>query len=335
MAYCTVSISSGAAKSIYGDSQFPIKSYIEKKGEGFEQESVLKRLFRMDKSKNFAEKFSGDTAMGDFEPVGEGGAYPSNGFEEGFSKMLEHETWKSQFSITREMVDDAKIYSMKRKASSFMTAHDRTREKFGRMIYAGALAGTDVQIGAKTFNCCGADGKKLFAADHPAKVKGAAQSNLFKDAFSVTTLGTAESRMQNLCGDNQELLSVSPDTIWIPNDAALKNTVFAAIGADKDPATANNAFNYQYGRWNVIVDPYLTVALKQLGIPYAPWFLLDSKFIQEQDGAVWLDRKKLEIRSEVDTTNDNNVWKGYSRFCAGFVDWRFILAGGVTGAGAL
>jgi hypothetical protein len=43
-------------------------------------------------------------------------------------------------------------------------------------------------------------------------------------------------------------LGLVPDTIIIPNDAMLKKEVFAAIGADKDPNTANNGFNFQFGR---------------------------------------------------------------------------------------
>ena len=35
MAYCTVSIGSGVVDSLYGKSQFPIKSYLETKGEEF------------------------------------------------------------------------------------------------------------------------------------------------------------------------------------------------------------------------------------------------------------------------------------------------------------
>lgn len=35
MAYCTVSIGSGLVDSMYGKSQFPIKSYLEKRGEAF------------------------------------------------------------------------------------------------------------------------------------------------------------------------------------------------------------------------------------------------------------------------------------------------------------
>ena len=39
---------------------------------------------------------------------------------------------------------------------------------------------------------------------------------------------------------------------------------------------------------------------------------------------------KLEVRSVLDENNDNNVWKGFSRFGAGFVDWRFVSAGNMS-----
>lgn len=335
MAYCTVSIGDGVHESRYGKSQFPIKSYLEKRGEAFEQASVLKKLYRMQKSHNWGEKFTGDTAMNNWEPVGEGGKFPSNGFEEGFAQTVEHMVWKSMFSVTREMADDNKIGSMKNKANAFITAYNRTRELFGRQLYVGGLKGTKITVNSQVFDCCSADKKALFAKDHPAKVKGDAQSNLFADDISTAALGKLETRMQNTKGDNGELLAIQPDTIWIPNDAVLKNKVFEAIGSDKDPATANNGFNYQYGRWNVIVDPYLNLALERLGIKASPWILLDSSFIQEQDGPVWLDRIKMEVKSDIDPNNWNNVWQGYGRFGAGFVDWRFCAVGGMTGGTAL
>ena len=109
MAYCTVSIGSGLVDSMYGKSQFPIKSYLEKRGEAFEERSILKKLFRMETSKHWAEQYTGETAADDFEPVGEGGNYPETGFEEGFPKAIVNETWKSQFAITQELVEDGRI----------------------------------------------------------------------------------------------------------------------------------------------------------------------------------------------------------------------------------
>ena len=273
--------------------------------------------------------------MENFVPVGEGGSYPLTGFEESFQKTLVNETWKQSFAITRELVDDAQLGKMKQRANKLMTSYYRTREMFGRSLYAGGLLGTEVQIGGKKFSTASADGKKLFATNHIAKVKGNSQSNAFAGEFTAANLDAVETMMQNTKGDNGELLAIAPDTILIPNDAALKRKVFEVVGADKDPDSGDNGFNFQFGRWNVIVDPYLTMALQQLGVATAPWILLDSKFIQENDGAIWQDRVKLELSSEIDDNNDNNKWKGYARFTGGFVDWRFAAAGGVTGGTAL
>lgn len=338
MAYMTVSIGSGLVDSIYGNIQFPLRSYLLKRGEAFEANSLLKYLFRMEDSKHWAESYSGETAMDDFEPVGEGGTYPNNGFEEGFKQSIENETWKSQFSVTQELVEDSRLSSMKKRANKLITAHDRTREKFGRALYVGGLTGTTANFNGKAFKCSAADGKKLFAADHPSKVKGDSQCNLFKDDLTAANLGKLETRMQNTTGDNGEILQVAPKTIWIPNDATMKEKAFAAIGSDKNPMDSTNAFNYQYGRWNVLVDPYLSQMLKILGITDTPWFLLDNDFNQDNDGAIFQDRVKLNVRSVLDENNDNNLWKGRARFSAGFADWRFVAAGGctnITGAKSL
>jgi len=157
------------------------------------------------------------------------------------------------------------------------------------------------------------------------------QSNVYKGSFTASLLGKVETEMQNLTGDNGELLGIAPDTIWIPNDAGLEDAVLSAIGADKEPTTSNNAYNYQYGRWNVIVDPYLTQLLKELRHgSEKPWFLLDSKFNDINDGAIWQDRVPLEVNSIIDTNNDNNVWQGRARYNAGFADWRNVAVGNIS-----
>ena len=76
-----ISISSRVVDSIYGNSQAPIRSYVMKRAEAFEQESLLPKLFRMERSRHWAEQYGGETAMENFVPVGEGGSYPLTGFE--------------------------------------------------------------------------------------------------------------------------------------------------------------------------------------------------------------------------------------------------------------
>lgn len=329
----TFTIGSGVADSIFGKSQAPIKMFIESQGELFEQASPLKKLFAMDKSTNFGEKITGMTAMNGFQAVGENGTYPEDEMRESYSKFLEHMTWKDSFAISREAVEDGKLMDFKKKPRAFVKGYYRTREMFGAALYAGAMSGAkSVKFSGRTFDITAADGQALFSKSHPSILGKATQSNLFSDAFSASALGKLETRMQNFVGDNGNVLDVAPNIILIPNDADAKEKVFAAIGADKDPATSNNAFNYQYGRWEVICWTYLNQFIKK-GTNF-PWVLLDSSYNQDYGGAPWFDRTELDIRSEI-AQNDANVWKGYSRHSAGFADWRFAAVGGIDGGDAL
>ena len=53
MANITFSEASGVNDSIFGKSQAPIRMFIEKRGEQFEQQSVVKELFKTEKSTHF------------------------------------------------------------------------------------------------------------------------------------------------------------------------------------------------------------------------------------------------------------------------------------------
>lgn len=333
MANITFTEGSGLQDSIFGKSQAPIRMFIEKRGEAFEQTSVIPALFSMEQSKHFGEKFSTLTAMDGFVPVGENGAYPTDGMQQGYEKFLEHMTWKNSFSLSREIVEDAKLTDLKKKPAGFVTSYYRTREKFAAALLGAAIAKeSKTTFAGKSFDTTSADGKCFFATNHTAKIKGGAQSNQYADAFSNDALAAMECAMQGFRGDNNEILDVAPDTIVIPNDYLLKKAVFAAIGADKDPATANNGFNYNFGRWNVIVWPYLN---QYIAAGTSPWILLDSKYNRDYGGAVWLDRTALEVKSRIDDGNDANVWSGYARFIAGFNDWRAMAVGGVSNGSTL
>ena len=325
---------SGLNDSIYGKCQAPIRMFLEQRGEQFEQQSVLKDLFLMGKSENYGDLMTSMTAMSGFEPVGENGAYPVDGMQEGYQKMLVYDTWKDSFAISAEMIEDSKVLDMKKQPAAFITSYNRTREMFGAALYGGAISGkAAATYKGKAFDISTADGVTLFNTKHPGKVSKKEQSNKFSDAFSVDALSKMETAMHLFRGDNDEILDVAPDTILIPESATLKKEVFAAIGADKEPTSSNNAFNYQYGRWTVIVWSYLNQFVTTTGT--VPWVLLDSKYNQTYGGAVWNDRIKLAVRSTVDENTDANVWRGRSRFNAAFNDWRFAAVGGITGGTTL
>lgn len=329
MANIVFSESSDLQDSIFGKSQAPIRMMLENKAEAWEQQSLLPTMFSMGKSQHWGEKFTAMTAMSGFQPVGENGEYPLDGMQESYSKFLEHMTWKDSFVLSREIVEDSKIMDLKKKPTAFVNGFYRTREQFGAALYCAAVAKqTTANFGGKKFDVTAADGKCLFDKAHPSILGKTSQSNQFADAFSADALGAAETAMQEFKGDNGEVLGVIPDIILIPNDHELKKKVFAAIGADQDPDTANNGFNYQFGRWTVAVDPYLNQFLAKGS---KPWMLLASGYNEEYAGAVWLDRTELDIKSRINDGNDANIWSGYARFTAGFNDWRFACCGGISG----
>lgn len=328
MANITFSEGSGLNDSIFGKCQTPIKMFLEKRAESFEQMSALPEIFTMGTSENFAETFSSMTSMEGFKPVGENGAHPIDGMRESYKKIIEHETWKNSFSISREIMDDNKLMDLKKKPEAFVAGYYRTRERFGAAMLGAAIKGQAAcTFGGKSFDAKANDGQNFFSTGHTSITGGATQSNCFADAFSADALTAMECAMNAFADDNGNPLDVAPATIVIPNIYSLKKDVFAAIGADKDPATANNGFNFQFGRWTVVIWQYLN---QYITSGTAPWILLDKAYNDTANSAVWLDRVKLEVRSEL-AQNDANNWLGYARFGVGFNDWRGFAVGGITG----
>lgn len=321
--------STGQNDPIFGKCQMPIQMFLEKRSEAFEEQSMLKDFFAMGKSDNFGDMMTGMTAMNGFKPVGENGEYPADSMQVGYSKMLEYVEWKDSFSISQAMIEDSKLMDMRQKPAAFINAYYRTRETFGAAIYGGAINGkTYIDFMGYRFDISGADGMPIFHTAHKPKISGKPQSNMFADTFSVDALDRAEAAMHQLRGDNNEVLNVHPNTIAIANQPDLKRKVFAAIGADKDPDTANNGFNFQFGRWNVRIWNYLNQFIAD---GCQPWMLMDDAFNQEAKGAVWNDRIPLTVKSIIDDKTDANTWLGRSRFNATFNDFRFACLGGVKG----
>ena len=315
----------GLNDSVFGKSQAPIKALIEQNVEAFEKQSMIDKIFFMDNINTYAAKYTSETSMGNFEDVGENGPYPLTNIQEGYSKTIEPTTWKSRFEVTQEMIEDANMGKIKSRANMFSLSYNRTREEFAANMLIGGRA-TTATVGGKKYDTTSADGKALFATDHPSKVHGSklAQSNLFKytaasDNFT-DVLDAAQEHMQGYKDDNGKLLTVAPDTIIIPNSGAMKRKVFEAIASELDPNTNNNAFNFQVGLWNVLVWNYLPKTVD--GKEY--FLLMDSKFNQDYMGLIWADRTPLKVKSDIDGNTDANRWSGRARFGAGFNNWRGI-----------
>lgn len=332
MAGIIVSEASAQNDMLYGKWQAPIKSFLEKRLELADQESLAAKIFKKVNSTHWAESFGSLTGIDDFKPSPENGKYPISDFKQGYSKILKNYTWKNSFAISREMLEDGNLINLRKQPASFVTAYNRTVERFFANLLGSALQGKTVaKVGDEEFDVTSADETTVFSTEHMGRVSNKAISNAFSDEFSADALGEVMTRMQNMKGDNDEILSLTPDTLVIPNLTSLKKDIFAVIGSEKEPGTGNNDFNYLFGNLNVIVWPFLNSFIEP---GTAPWILMDSAYMEQVDCAIWLDRVPLEVHSVVDE-NDANRWKGRARFGGGFVDFRGMMAGGVKHGEAL
>ena len=333
MAGITFTFASGLNKTVFGQYQAPIKMRIEKRGEAFEQLSMINKIFAMEKSTHFGETFTGLTGMQGFQPVGEMGSHPVDHMQESYKKYLENVTWKNSFSLSHEAVADAQNIDLKRRPDAFMSAYYRTREIFGAALLGNAIQGNaTADFRGKKFDITTADGSNLFATNHPSILGGATQSNCFSDAMSADAVAYMESAMQDFKGDGGEILDVMPDTIIVPNIPALVKAAKSILFSPGEVGTANNTVNTEFRSWDLIIWPYLKAFITA---DTAPWVMMDSRYNKEYLGAVWLDREDLTVDSDIDKDTDANVWRGLARFTGGFNDWRAFAVGGISGGTAL
>lgn len=332
MANFALTEASGRLKALYGDLQTPLASLVLDKMEAFERENITKNIFAERKSENWAQTYGTITNIDSWAPVGENGAHPQGGFQEGYRKTLENVTWKGGVSISRELLDDNKIADILKRPDMLVRDYERKYELFHAAILASALKGlTGYTLGGFNFSTTSSDDVCLFSKSHKPKVTGPNQSNVFAGDFTVEVLDFIVAAMQNVLDDDGNVLSLCPDTIIIPNLPTLKRKVIQAIGSDKDPNTANNAINTQYGNWKLIVNPYLN----QFITPgTSPFIIQDSNYNEAADGAIRQTRIEPEISDELGS-NDEYIIKGYARFTAGFGDFRAMFAGGVAGGTAV
>jgi hypothetical protein len=316
-----ISYGAGVLDSLFGESQYAIAAMIEQRAEEFEQASMIKNIFKMKTSKRYAERYTSLTSGEGFAPVGEGGEYVDDDFEEGYDKVITTETWKDQFTVTEEAIEDDQMDEIEKKAKSFTLLYDRARETFAAHILWGGVAGSITHgrpTKKKTFDCTGADNLAYFHTAHTSSTgKTGTQCNLWANAFSPDNLSLAQEAGYNITDDNGNLMVIKYDTIVIGTNSDLRKNVLTTCGSDLDPETANNSINIHSGLWNIIIWPYLDM----YATDRSAWFLCDSAANDTFDGAIFVDRKPLTVRSVIEG-NDNNCWKGRARFKAGYVDWR-------------
>ena len=298
-------------------------------------DQYVKDVFNVKKSNRFGEKVGIVTEFSDFAAMSaDGAAAPKDDIQSGPTMTLEHTTFKKQFRITREANEDAEIDFMKSKAANMIKSYKRTRAGLASALLvanAEAVATTiSVSYAGKVFSCASADGKAIFAKDHPGIVTGVpAQSNVFTNAFGndSSTLAKLANIGANFMNGSGNYMGYTFDTIIVPaNCGRLIDLCKKIIVSEKVVGSGNNDKNIEYGQWKLIVDPCWHVA----NSAHEPYILMSSEANQEIIGNKFYDRVSLDVTAHVDQDTDDMIWNGYARMSAGFASWQHILMGGAV-----
>lgn len=324
---------SGKNDAMYGKFEHPIKALIQNESNALEKKkSILDVLYNVEKSNRYAETVMGQSDFDVFQSVKEGQGAENDSVESTFKKTIEHIAFMKEFTITKEMVDDAKFgmgSNMKSKPKGFVRAYYKTRTK----IAAWALAnGTKTQdkFGGKTLvDLAVADGKPLFHNGHTYsldKFKGKTQSNYFysgslcaSTAEFEKSLGILANKMRNFKDENGESLDYVPDILILPcNRPELEQIAKKVVGSERTTNTDFNDINTQYGNWTIVILPGWETTDDR-------FMLMSSDANKQLLGSMFYNRVNLDIRNYIDEHTRNFVWNGYCRFGIGFTTWKHML----------
>lgn len=125
--------------------------------------------------------------------------------------------------------------------------------------------------------------------------------------------------MRGFRGDIGNKISVMPSKLVYPIELA--DRADEIIKSDKEPTTANNAYNPQgNGRWSGTDWEYLTDTNN--------WFMLDASSAKKW--VVWFDRIPLDFGRAEEFDSFIAKWRAYCRYSYMFLNWRWIAGSEVS-----
>lgn len=345
--------------------QEPIKFILENEVEAFEKESIIPKVFVMKTSDRYREEYRSTTAMDGFKPTEDMEPAGISDFEESYNKQYVFQTWTNAFVVSKQVMEDKDTLSVEPRALGFIKSYGRTRELYAvNMIGAGLgqsrLNEDEKKALKKNYKITAQSGLGMDTTDgtvegtkqqyfhnaHKPVGYGAdrnfTQSNKFHAtiAFDGTdpeleekvldVIGQVESVMKKYKDDKGNIVPVNPTTIVVGENYRLTDVLMRGLKSKYGSRMDGNGVNLQFGKYTLIVSPYLS-AVKGFEDADNSLILLDPSRNREGMGLVWFDRVPLQIDSYIDKKTKANFWDGRARFGAGFGDFRamaYINLGG-------
>lgn len=253
-----------------------------------------------------------DVSIGAMKPFSKHiGTVKYDKFYEGYKKSYDFPPFSAGFSVEREMFDDQRYGTFKRDAKLLGLAAGRRRELDAAFVFNSASVSSAADFDGDVVATIGGDGQPLCSDAHPSKAPDGPATRSNKGSLTLTqaNLDATVLAMRNTVDDRGNKIMVMPDTLIVPE--ALEPTAWEIIKTDKALDSANNNKNIHFGRYKLIVWPYLTDPNN--------WFMLDSTYTKMFLN--WFTRVPLEFNQSMDMDTMVAKFMGYMRFGVGWSDW--------------
>jgi hypothetical protein len=347
--------SSGLNDAAVGKLETPIKMVIEHESDMLTKRGgVCNWLFNVEKSGKFGETIIGQNEFDVFRATEEGAGAENDTISETYRKFIEHIQFMKEFTITREMMEDANFgvaQDAKRRAENFTRAYYKTMHKICEYALANGTEASGVFAKA-TLDLTAPDGLPLFAQSHKwggdAGKNGTQANYFFGDIFTSgaagsrvastgafeEALGELSVKLRNMKDENGEILGYTADTIVLPGNRPIAETIAKKVcGSEGTLGTANNDINLHFGNWNIVIMPTWQTEDDRV-------MIMSSEANKNLSGNMFFNRVPLTVSNWVDNHTGNYMWCGRCRFGVGFGTYKHILlavdsASAVEGAASL
>ena len=330
--------------------QEPIKMILDNEVEAFEKESIIPEFFVMKTTDRYMEEYRSMTSMDGFKPTEDMEVADISDFEESYFQQYTTQIWTNSFVISKQTMEDNKMMDIDTKAIGFIKSYGRTREQYAVAMIGIALGDANIN---KDYKILSKHGKGMDTIDgdiegvrqqyfHNAhktvKLKDGrdqiTQSNKFWANIDFTdgvtadieekvldVLGQVEAKMATYKDDKGNIVPVDVNKIITGKNYRLVDILMRGLKSRYGAAMDGNGINTQYGKYKLVTSAYLS-GIKGFEDKDNGLILMSDARNREGLGAVWFDRKPLEVRSYKDDKTEANVWAGRARFGAGYGDFR-------------
>lgn len=309
---------------------------VEEDANKSQDDAIVSALANEKKSNRFGEKGITIGGLDNFAVKAESANAAEDSLEEGYDKIITHYSFAKSVVLSKELADDNNVDLMRVRARSLVKAYKRTRAQYitdvitKSVMTSSSAYNTTMTFGGQSgIDITTPDGMSLFNNAHPLHSdKTVKQSNIYTNAFgsNADILNVLANKMRNFTDENGNVLGIVADTIVIPGNVPdLEDTIKKIIGSDGEVGTNNNDINTQRGKWKLVIDHLWTVSGAA-----KPYIIMSSEANKDLMGTMFYNRLGLDVKSEVKTESRNLLYNGFSRWSAGFYNWRHMIMGGAA-----